>query len=64
VRIKWNYGVTDYLAQSGSKVILFDSFKLWEEIRTVMHIIPRIVGTINGFDDGFVRRQSLIEAIM
>jgi hypothetical protein len=64
VHIKWNYGITNYLAQSRSKVVLFDSFKLWEKRRMVMHIIPRFVGTIHGFDDGFVRSQSLIKEIM
>jgi hypothetical protein len=64
VHIKWNYGVTNYLTQSRSKVILFDSSKLWEKIRVMMHIIPRFVRTIHGFDDGFIRGQSLIEEVM
>ena len=54
VHIKWNYGVTEYLTQSRSKVILFDSGKLWEKIRAMMHIIPRFVRTIHGLDDRFV----------
>jgi hypothetical protein len=54
VRIKWSYGMTDYLAQSRSKVILFESSKLWEKIRAMMHIIPSFVRTIHGFDDGFI----------
>ena len=52
--IKWNYDMINYLTQSRSKVILFDSFKLWEKIRAVMHIIPRYVETIHGFDDIFL----------
>ena len=64
VCIKWNYGMIDYLTQSRSKNILFNSFNLWEKIRAVMHIILGFFGTIHGFDDSFVWRQSLMEEIM
>jgi hypothetical protein len=63
MRIKWNYDVTDYLTQSRSKIILFDSSKLWEKIRAMMHIIPRFVRTIHGLNDSFIRRKSLIEEV-
>jgi hypothetical protein len=52
--IKWNYDVIDYLSQGRSKIILFDSSKLWEKIREMVHIIPWSLRTIHGLYDLFI----------
>jgi hypothetical protein len=48
ILIQLYHSVTNHLAHGRHKRILFDSFKLWEEIISMVKVLPRPFRTIHG----------------